>query len=330
MSNKNLRQAKRAKNDEFYTQLVDIERELKHYRTHFKGKVVYCNCDDPTVSNFFKYFSNNFEYLGLKKLITTCYKNKQRDLFSQHKDVSGSKLLIYEGDKNKNTYVDVEEIGVKELKGDGDFRSEECKELLRETDIVVTNPPFSLFREYVKQLVEFDKKFLIVGNLNAISYKEVFPLIRDNKLWLGQDTESKTRYFEIPDHYSDDKVSKIENGKRYCKLRTSLWFTNLEHDKRNEELFLFRNYSPEKYPKYDNYDAINVDKLTDIPKDYDGNIGVPITFLMKHNPNQFEIVDANTIKTDDKTSYKPHGLIKDKDGAINGKPKYARVIIRRK
>lgn len=318
--NKNLRQAKRAKNDEFYTQLVDIERELKHYKHHFKGKVVYCNCDDPTVSNFFKYFSNNFEYLELKKLITTCYKNKQRDLFSQHKDLTGSKLLIYEGDKNNNTYVDVEEIGVKELKGDGDFRSEECKELLQEADIVVTNPPFSLFRRYVNQLIEFDKKFLVIGHQNALTYKEIFPLIKNNKLWLGIGFKGNAGHF-----YSKYQDYATAQDKKEGMIRVSgvAWFTNLEHDKRNEELFLYQRYSPEKYPTYDNYDAINVDKVVDIPKDYDGHIGVPITFLNKYNPSQFEIIGLDRPLVFEKTG-------KVKRFILDGKEKYARIIIRRR
>lgn len=329
--NKNLRQAKRAKNDEFYTQLVDIERELKHYKHHFKNKVVYCNCDDPTVSNFFKYFSDNFEHLGLKKVITTCYKSKQIDMFSQHQDMTGAIVLIYEGDKNSNTYVDIEEIGVKELEGDGDFRSEECKQLLREADIVVTNPPFSLFREYISQLVEYRKQFLVLGNTNALTYKEIFPLIKDNKLWLGVSPRGM-------DFIKSDGSKTNVNA---C------WFTNLEHDKRNQELFLYQRYSPEKYPKYDNYDAINLDKTVDIPKDYDRYMGVPITFLDKYNPDQFEIIGLGIAKLGLEIGVKPYTPEHKKyrkevqnRGAVDGdlyflenkvpKVPYARVIIRRR
>lgn len=273
--NKNLRQAKKAKNDEFYTQHKDINAELQNYKPHFKGKVVYCNCDDPSVSNFFKWFSENFEHLGLKKLITTCYKNKERDLFSQHKDLTGAKVLIYEGDKNKNTYVDLEEIGTKELKGDGDFRSEECIELLKEADIVVTNPPFSLFREYVDQLIKYNKKFLVLGNLNALTYKEIFPLIKNNKLWLGPSISSGDREFRIPDHYitSSKSLRTDDEGNRYVRVVGVRWYTNLEHYKRKEEIFLYKKYSPKEYPKYDNYDAINVDKTIDIPKNWGGVYG---------------------------------------------------------
>ena len=273
--NKNLHAAKRNKNDEFYTQLTDIEKELGHYENHFKDKVVLCNCDDPRVSNFFHYFSYNFERLGLKKLITTCYKNQQMDLFSKH-DEEEAIYLEYNGDKNGNKIPDVEEIGIKHLKGDGDFRSEECIELLKQSDIVVTNPPFSLFREYLAQLIEYEKKFLIIGNLNAITYKEVFPLIRDNKIWLGYNSVNK---FFTP----AGKIKKFGN---------IIWYTNLPHKKRNEKLILIQKYkgNEKEYPKYDNYDAIEISKVKNIPKDYDGIMGVPISFLDKYNPEQFEIL----------------------------------------
>lgn len=345
--NKNLRKAKRNKNDEFYTQLIDIENELRHYKKHFEGKVVYCNCDDPSVSNFFKYFSDNFHHLKLKKLITTCYKNKQRDLFSQHKDLTGAKVLIYEGDKNNNRFVDPEEIGTRELKGDGDFRSDECIELLKEADIVVTNPPFSLFREYISQLIEFDKKFLVIGNLNALTYKEIFPLIRNNKLWLGPSISSGDREFGVPDDYPiKTKNWRIdEDGKKYFRVSGVRWFTNLDHYKRKEKLFLYKKYSPKEYQEYENYNAINVGKTIDIPKDYKGYIGVPITFLDKYNPNQFEIIGLGIANlgleigirpyTDDHKKYRKEvqkrGVV---DGDLyfveNGIPKvpYARVIIK--
>ncbi len=272
-ANQNLHQAKNAKKDEFYTQLTDIENELKHYRHHFNGKVVYCNCDDPRMSNFFHYFSYNFEDLGLKKLITTCYQNQNKDLFSQH-DCERAIYLEYHGDRNKNRTPDVDEIGVQYLKGDGDFRSAESIELLKQADIVVTNPPFSLFREYVAQLIAHNKQFVIIGNVNAITYKEVFPLIKEDKIWLGYNC---LRFFKKPD------------GSMYETAR-SYWYTNLDIAKRYEDLILYKRYTPEEYPKYDNYDAINVDKAKEIPMDYPGAMGVPITFLDKYNPEQFEIL----------------------------------------
>ena len=273
--NKNLHKAKNNKKDEFYTQLSDIENELKHYKTHFKNKVVYCNCDDPRMSNFFHYFSYNFEDLGLKKLITTCYQNQHRDLFGQH-DSERAIYLEYYGDLNKNKVPDIEEIGIQTLKGDGDFRSAESIALLQQADIVVTNPPFSLFREYVAQLIEYNKKFLIVGNINAITYKELFPLIKINKIWLGYNC---LRHFGKPDG------SMFETARSY-------WYTNLDIAKRHEDLILYKTYTPEDYPKYDNYNAINVDKTKEIPMDYKGAMGVPITFLDKYNPEQFQIIGA--------------------------------------
>jgi hypothetical protein len=305
--NKNLHKAKSNKKDEFYTQLSDIERELKHYKKHFKDKVVYCNCDDPRISNFFHYFSYNFEKLGLKKLITTCYKNQQRDLFSQN-DSEEAIYLEYEGDKNGNHIPDIEEIGVKPLKGDGDFRSAESIELLKQADIVVTNPPFSLFREYVAQLIEYNKKFLIVGNINAITYKEVFKLIKENKLWLGYNT---VRHFAQPD------------GSMYETART-FWYTNLNISKRNEDLILYKKYygNEDEYPKYDNYDAINVNKVAEIPMDYKGVMGVPITFLSKYSPQQFEILGLDNHLLN-------NGLGKGSN-SINGKSIYRRIIIKNK
>ena len=283
--------AKRAKQDEFYTQLADIERELKHYKKHFKGKVVYCNCDDPRVSNFFHYFSYSFEKLGLKKLIATCYKNQDMDLFSRN-DSERAIYLEYEGDKSGNNVPDREEIGIKHLKGDGDFRSAECIELLKQADIVVTNPPFSLFREYVGQLIEFDKQFLIIGNVNAITYKEVFRLIKESRLWLGPSIRSGDREFGVPDDYPLSAAGyRIDDrGNKYIRVKGVRWFTNLDFKERHEDLILYKTYSPDEYPTYDNYDAIEVSKTKDIPADYEGAMGVPITFLDKHNPNQFEIV----------------------------------------
>ena len=285
--NKNLTQAKKNKKDEFYTQLSDIERELKHYKKHFKGKVVYCNCDDPRISNFFHYFSYNFEKLGLKKLITTCYKNKNMDLFSQN-DSEEAIYLEYEGDKNGNNVPDVEEIGIKPLKGDGDFRSEESIELLKQADIVVTNPPFSLFREYVAQLIEHDKKFVIVGHQNALTYKEIFPLVKENKIWLGYGFKGGATHF-INKHY-EDYATAGDHKEGMIRVSGVVWLTNLEISKRHEDLILYRKYTPEEYPTYDNFDAINVDVTKDIPIDYKGYMGVPITFLNKFNPDQFEII----------------------------------------
>lgn len=269
MANKNLNNAKKEKNDEFYTQLSDIENEMKHYKEHFKGKVIFCNCDDPEESNFWKFFSLNFKYLGLKKLIATHY------------------------DRDKPSYkLEMTSVGVKKilLKQNGDFRSPECVSLLKECDIVITNPPFSLFREFVALLEEYDKKYLIIGNMNAITYKEVFKLIKDNKLWLGY--SGRISNFEVPNSMFDinRKDMFIINNKKYQKLGNVVWFTNLIHNKRNEDLILYKSYNEKDYPKYDNYDAINVDKVKDIPKDYKGVMGVPISFLDKFNPKQFEIV----------------------------------------
>ncbi len=315
--NSSLHRAKNSKKDEFYTQLSDIERELKHYKKHFKNKVVYCNCDDPRVSNFFHYFSYNFEKLGLKKLITTCYQNQARDLFSKH-DKEQAIYLEYEGDKNGNNVPDPEEIGIVHLKGDGDFRNEESIELLKQADIVVTNPPFSLFREYIGQLIEYDKKFLIVGHQNAITYKEVFKLVKENKVWLGVDNGG-TKWFAVKDDYDikTESRKKIVDGQKYFSMGNVVWFTNLENSKRNEELILYKKYNAEDYPTYDNYDGINVNKVAEIPVDFNGAMGVPITFLYKYNPKQFEIVKFR--KGDD-----------NKDLSINGKYPYFRILIRKK
>ncbi len=286
--NRNLHAAKDAKKDEFYTQLADIEKELKHYKDHFRGKVVLCNCDDPRVSNFFVYFSQNFEQLGLKRLITTCYKNQSRDLFSQH-DSEHAIYLEYTGDRNNNRVPDPEEIGLKHLKGDGDFRSQECIALLKQADIVVTNPPFSLFREYVEQLIEFEKKFLMIGHMNALHYQEIFKLIKENKMWLGNGFENGNAFFETPggEQYGGG-VYDPETG--LVKFRNVAWFTNLEHQRRHEELILFKKYNDEEFPNYDNLDAIEVSKIKDIPIDYFGAMGVPDTFLAKYNPDQFELI----------------------------------------
>ena len=317
--NKSLHAANKAKEDEFYTELYDIENELKHYRHHFKDKVVLCNCDDPRVSNFFHYFSYNFEYLGLKKLITTCYKNQERDLFSQN-DCEKAIWLEYLGDKNNNRVPDPEEIGIHYLNGDGDFRSSECIELLKQADIVVTNPPFSLFREYVAQLIEYDKKFVIIGNQNAITYKEIFSLIKSDKLWLGS-TLSFAK-FKVPDYY-EPKATRFwidETGQKWRSMGNICWFTNLDIKKRHENLLLYKTYNPDEYLKYDNYDAINVNKTSDIPIDYEGVMGVPITFLDKYNPEQFEIIGLDRY-VEDNPRY-GHRF------KISGKETYARILIR--
>lgn len=291
MANKNLNKAKEAKKDEFYTQLDDINNELRHYREHFRGKTVLCNCDDPRVSNFFKYFAYNFEFLGLKKLIATCYKNQDVNLFSEGTSEQAV-YLIYEGDKNGNHIPDDEEIEVLPLKGNGDFRSAECIEFLKEADIVVTNPPFSLFREYVAQLIKFDKKFLIIGNINAVSTKYIFPLIMSGQMWLGASIHSGDRKFWVPDDYELDAAGCgiDETGRKFIRVKGVRWFTNLDYKERHEDLILYKNYTPELYPSFDNFDAIEIGKTEEIPLDFDGVMGVPITFLDKFNPDQFEIL----------------------------------------
>ena len=314
MANKNLNQAKSAKKDEFYTQLADIENELRHYKEHFKGKTVLCNCDDPRVSNFFHYFSYNFEQLGLKKLITTCYKNQERDLFSQNNSERAIWLEYY-GDKNNNRVPDPDEIGIHYFKGDGDFRSEECIELLKQADIVVTNPPFSLFREYVAQLMKYDKKFVIVGHQNAIHYKEIFPLIKENKLWLGYGFKGGAAHF-ISKY--QDTATAGDHREGMIRVSGVNWFTNLEIQKRHEDLILIKLYNSEDYPTYDNYDAINVDKTSDIPMDYEKIMGVPITYLDKYNPEQFEIIGTSTMDMPKGAPY------------VSGKRIYERILIRRR
>jgi hypothetical protein len=328
--NKNLHTAKSAKKDEFYTQLSDIEKELKHYSKHFKDKVVLCNCDDPWVSNFFHYFSHNFEQLGLKKLITTCYKNQNPDLFSEHKSEKAI-YLEYTGDKDGDKVPSPDEIGVKQLKGDGDFRSKECIELLKQADIVVTNPPFSLFREYVAQLIEYKMKFLIIGNQNVVSYKEIFSLIKENKIWLGYMHPEK---FIVPDHYEQREYRswRDENGTNWRSLGNACWFTNLDIAKRHEDIVLHKKYSKTDYPKYDNYKAIEVSKFMNVPMDYSGIMGVPITFLDKYNPEQFEIIGFDY---EVKQGLLPELVIKSwksklDRGYINGKRLYARILIKNK
>ena len=330
--NNNLHKAKDSKKDEYYTQLSDIEKELKHYKKHFKNKVVNCNCDDPRISNFFHYFSYNFEKLGLKKLITTCYQSQTMDLFSEHNSEKAI-YLEYNGDKNGNNVPDPEEIGIVHLNGDGDFRSKESIELLKQADIVVTNPPFSLFREYISQLAEYNKKFLIIGNINSISYKESFELIKENKMWLGYNT---ARHFNRPD------------GSLYETAR-SFWYTNLDIAKRHEDIILYKTYNGNEteYPTYENFNAINVDRTENIPVDYQGYIGVPITFLAKYNPEQFEILGLGISNSGIdvgvqpyKPEHKKYRKEVQKRGAVDGdlymmengevKVPYARVLIKNK
>ena len=322
----NLHKAKQAKQDEFYTQLVDIENELRHYWPHFKDKVVYLNCDDPTVSNFWFYFERQFAHLGLKKLVATCYKNRNPDMFSRHDD-DRAVILEYSGTRNATGIPDGDERVVRKLKGDGDFRSAECVELLKQADIVVTNPPFSLFREYVAQLVEYEKQFLIIGSTNAISYKQIFSLIQAGKIWLGHGFNSGNAYFKTP--YPEEFAKGVYNPETgLVKFRNVTWFTNLDHTKRHEKLILYCRYSPEQYPHYDNYDAIEVSKVADIPCDYAGPMGVPVTFLDKHNPDQFEIMGTTDRGGDGILDHlkKPH---ERHDAPVaNGVPKYKRLIIR--
>lgn len=354
MANKNLNAAKEAKKDEFYTQLVDIENELKHYRQHFRGKTILCNCDDPYESNFFKYFANNFNAFGLKKLIATCYNGSP---------VQGSELMIDFGDfqeEPKKIAYKVEITEVTDVNGDGrvdladvryliqndknvlsilkengDFRSRECIELLKEADIVVTNPPFSLFREYVAQLMEYDKKFLIIGNQGAIIYREIFPLFKNNKMWLGYGFKGGAGHFVSP---YEDVATAGDHREGMIRVSGVHWFTNLDHKKHTEELVLFHQYSEEKYPKYDNYNAINVDKTNEIPCDYDGIMGVPITFMDKYNPNQFEIIwqaSGNTRASAPPEilkilEYKPHPEDRGGCGVVKGKRMYSRILIKKK
>ena len=317
-TNKLLQKAKKSKSDEFYTQLSDIERELQHYKIHFKDKVVFCNCDDPRISHFFTYFSKNFKELGLKKLITACYREQVNDLFNTEANENGF-YFEYTGakkEKNKPHLIDIVYFN-----GDGDFRSTESIELLKQSDIVVTNPPFSLFREYIAQLVKYDKKFLVIGNINAITYKEIFKLIKENKAWLGINLGRGVSGFIVPEHYElYGTEARIDNlGNRIVSPNNCLWLTNLDTFKRHEDITLTKKYygHENEYPKYDNFDGINVNKTKDIPLDYDGAMGVPITFLHKFNPDQFEIIKFR--KGDD-----------EKDLSINGKCPYFRILIRNK
>ena len=311
MAQSDLQAAKIAKQDEFYTQLDDISKELKYYKQHFKGKVVLCNCDDPYESNFFKYFALNFNQLGLKKLIATCYNGSpiagdELPLLFEIEEREPKKIaykveITEVQDYNNDGAVNLADVQyliqndknvLSLLKGNGDFRSQECIELLKEADIVVTNPPFSLFREYVAQLVKYDKKFLIIGNQNALTYKECFKLVKENNMWLGVSIHSGDREFMIPPTYEvrSKSLRVDEKGNRYIRVVGVRWFTNLDYPQRHEDLDLYKQYTPEEYPTYENYDAINVNKTGEIPIDFEGIMGVPITFMDKYNPDQFEIL----------------------------------------
>lgn len=312
LNNNSLTKAKNAKKDEFYTQLPDIERELGHYKDHFKNKVVFCNCDDPKESNFFKYFALNFKFLGLKKLISTHYNKGEKSY----------KLEVVE-DINNDGIINLDDAVKTDLKGDGDFRSDECIEILKESDIVVTNPPFSLFREYVAQLVENKKLFIIIGSLNAITYKDIFQLIKENKLWIGYGFKGGNAYFSTTHETNEFATGVYNKETNLVKFRNVTWYTNIEIAKRDEDIILYQVYDKSRYPKYDNCDAINVNKTKDIPLDYDGAMGVPISFLNNHNPNQFEILGL-----DDHELEYPNWRGRGPD--INGKAIYRRVIIKNK
>lgn len=337
-ANANLGAAKTAKKDEFYTQLTDIEKEMRYYRKHFKGKTVLCNCDDPFESNFFKFFVLNFKRLGLKKLIATCYATspimgQQLSLFDvvggeeeqRNKPYKAVVTKVYDvtGDGGVDMF-DVAELfkthenELVELEGNGDFRSEECLSLLDEADIVVTNPPFSLFREYVSVLMEHEKHFIIIGNVNAITYKEFFPLLKENKVWIGASIHSGDRKFYVPDDYPLNAAGCgiDEDGRRFIRVKGVRWYTNLDLKQRHEEMILVKRYDPKTYPHFDNYDAINVDKTADIPCDYDGIMGVPITFLDRYSPDQFEIV-GYTAKDMGVECLK---FYQDLEQSMNGKP----------
>lgn len=307
MAQSDLRQARLSKNDEFYTRLEDIEKELRFYKDHFRGKVVFCNCDDPYESNFFKYFALNFNSLGLKKLICTCYDGSpfmgdelifDFDIFHNEASKKAYKVEITEvKDENGDGAIDLSDVrillqnnknAISLLKGNGDFRSAESIELLKEADIVVTNPPFSLFREYVAQLDKYGKEFLIIGNTNSLACRDIFRMFQQNKIRTGYTNFNVGMFFVVPNSF--EKFHHVENGRKIARVSTSCWFTNLPVEKHNEELLLVKHYIPEEYPKFENYDAINVGAYNDIPFDYDGDMGVPITFIDKYNPDQFEII----------------------------------------
>lgn len=359
--------AKKAKKDEFYTRLEDIELEMKNYRAYFKDKVILCNCDDPYESNFFKYFAMNFNFLGLKKLIATCYVTSpiiytQLTLFDTEEIFSVEdtnkkpyKIEITEvPDSNGDGAIDLSDVEyllkndknvLSILDGDGDFRSSECIELLRQTDIVVTNPPFSLFRDYLELIIRENKDFIIIGNTNALTYREVFKLFKENRIRTGYSNFNIGMFFEVPDTY--EKYTRIENGKKYARVSTSCWFTSLPVTKHNDKLILYKDYIPSEYPKFENYDAININSYKDIPCDYDGIMGVPITFLDKYNPEQFEIIGLGISNSGleigvlpYKAEHKKYRKEVQKRGAVDGDlymmidgivtVPYARILIRRR
>lgn len=346
--NRNLNAALKAKKDEFYTQMDDISNELKHYREHFRGKVVFCNCDDPYESNFFKYFALNFNSLGLKKLIATCYDGSPvmgNELLLQFdtpecepKKIAYKVEITEVDDYNGDGAVNLSDVAyllqndknvLNRLQGNGDFRSPECVELLKQADIVCTNPPFSLFREYVAQLMKYEKKFLVIGNKNALKYKEIFPYFMNNKMWIGYTPMSVDLLFEMPSSYIENVIATGKAGSTYRLVdgkilgrSPSIWYTNLDHSKRHEYLDIWKHYSPQEYPFYDSFQAIEVGHVVDIPCDYNGAMGVPITFMDKYNPDQFEILGVLN-----------HGCDSEFDLAkptINGKDLYSRILIRRK
>lgn len=367
MARVDLTNAKRAKKDEFYTQLGDISKELKYYKPYFKDKVVFCNCDDPYESNFFKFFALNFNFFGLKKLIATCYNGSPiagdelpllfDDMGEEPKKIAYKVEITEVKDYNSDGAVNLTDVQyliqndknvLSRLKGNGDFRSPECVELLKEADIVVTNPPFSLFREYVALLVKYQKQYVIIGNTNSLACKEIFGLFQKDQIRTGYTNFNVGMFFYVPDSF--EKYHHIENGKKIARVSTSCWYTNLPVSKHNEDIILYKHYSPEEYPKYDNYDAINVDSYKDIPCDYYGAMGVPVTFLDKYNPNQFEIIwrggdiewaeaectfytpptkeMADNFKKQDKTWRIQNPYLLDKDGYAH--VVYQRIFIRRR
>lgn len=357
---KDLVNAKAARKDEFYTQLTDIEKEMRYYRSHFKGKTVLCNCDDPFESNFFKYFVLNFNRLGLKKLIATCYAGSpiagsQLDL-SAFIDMKGwseekPKTVPYKAivttvyDKDGDGAVDMFDVAelfrsgeneLTELSGDGDFRSEECIKLMDESDIVVTNPPFSLLAEHVSLLVQHEKKFIIIGSIASILIREIFQLFKNNEAWLGASIHSGDRKFYVPDDYPLEAATCgiDENGKRFIRVKGVRWYTNLEYPQRHEDLILYKKYTPDEYPTYDNFDGINIVNTSEIPYDYYGYMGVPVSFFDVYNPSQFEICGLGS-----GDAAKQLGVTKNHRGRTDlayttpeGKHKcpFTRVIIRRK
>lgn len=365
MANSNLTNAKRAKNDEFYTQYADIEKEMNAYLDYaadvFHGKTILLPCDDPEWSNFTKYFAQNFERFGIKKLISTSYApiSKQYSMdfqptayetshpqYDATKAISKGKIFTLSSDRTNDGKIDIDDLQWQYLEGDGDFRSDEIKRLRDEADIIITNPPFSLFREFLAWIVEANKQFVLIGNMNAITYKEVFPLIGDNSLWLGATGNGSDMVFAVPEgaditESDKQKAARLGYVGEYTRLGNSCWFTNIDHGRRHQPLQLMtmednRRFnkkvkeSETAYLKYDNYDAIEVPFTNAIPRDYEGAMGVPISFLDKYCPEQFEIISSNDVIIEGRVPHKSHGLIKDKDGTINGKPTYVRVVIRNK